>query len=390
MLFVMDWVMDFGKEAWLLGSQYIGRLQTILDAKYQVKALNDVALCQGGLLLVDLSSIEPSFGLAQIRAMRARSGSADSCVLVVLSESGTLKHRMSAYEAGCDDYLSWEDIDELPTRIDRLVINRIANQQLKAQLQQAKEMAYIAMSDTSDLGVNIQFLLDVNQCNNLDEVGMRLFQALRSYGVHTSLQMRSQFGIKNMEANGMAKELESAMLMECRDSGRYVDFGKRSIMNYGSVSLLVKNMPVDDDHKYGAIKDNVFSLLQGVDARVQALDMQKSLQFETELVNQMAVRMRELVSSVDDGYQNVMRQIANVVDTMSEGVENRLQFLGMDEYQEKAILEIMYNGVEETGKIFSNGLRMDEGLQQFLSQVDQALEADGETISTQKMQCLSR
>lgn len=382
--------MDFGKEAWLLGSQYIERLQTILDARYQVKALNDVALCQGGLLLVDLSCIEPSFGLAQIRAMRARSESADSCVLIVLSESGTLKHRMSAYEAGCDDYLSWEEIDELPTRIDRLVINRIANQQLKAQLQQAKEMAYIAMSDTSDLGVNIQFLLDVNQCNNLDEVGMRLFQALRSYGVHTSLQMRSQYGIKNMEANGMAKELESAMLMECRDSGRYVDFGKRSIMNYGSVSLLVKNMPVDDDHKYGAIKDNVFSLLQGVDARVQALDMQKSLQFETELVNQMAVRMRELVSSVDDGYQNVMRQIASIVDTMSEGVENRLQFLGMDEYQEKAILEIMYNGVEETGKIFSDGLRMDEGLQQFLSQVDQALEADGETISTKKMQCLSR
>lgn len=382
--------MDFGKEAWLLGSRYIGRLQTILGARYEVKTLDQGALCQGGLLLVDLSSIEPSFGLEQIRAMRARSESADSCVLVVLSESGTLKHRMSAYEAGCDDYLSWEEIDELPTRIDRLVINRIANQQLKAQLQQAKEMAYIAMSDTSDLGVNIQFLLDVNQCNNLDEVGMRLFQALRSYGVHTSLQMRSQFGIKNMEANGMAKELESAMLMECRDSGRYVDFGKRSIMNYGSVSLLVKNMPVDDEHKYGAIKDNVFSLLQGVDARVQALDMQKSLQFETELVNQMAVRMRELVSSVDDGYQNVMRQIANVVDTMSEGVENRLQFLGMDEYQEKAILEIMYNGVEETGKIFSDGLRMDEGLQQFLSQVDQALEADGETISTRKLQCLSR
>ena len=105
------------------------------------------------------------------------------------------------------------------------------------------------MSDTSDLGVNIQFLIDANQCNNLDELGMSLLQSVSNYGIKASLQLRSEFGIKNMEHNGMAKDLESALLWELRDDGRYVDFGKRSVMNYEQVSLLVKNMPLDDEKK---------------------------------------------------------------------------------------------------------------------------------------------
>ena len=66
-----------------------------------------------------------------------------------------------------------------------------------------------------------------------------------------------------MEANGMAKDLEAHLLDELKDVGRYYDFGKRSVMNYENVSLLVKNMPIEDERRYGAIKDNIFSLLQG-------------------------------------------------------------------------------------------------------------------------------
>ena len=174
--------------------------------------------------------------------------------IVMLADRDELADRMDAFEAGFDDLIGNDAMWELRARIDRVVFNKLANAQLKAQLQQANEMAFIAMSDTSDLGVNIQFLLDCSTCNNLDELGMRLFQALQNYGLSCSLQMRSEHGIKNMEANGMAKAMESVLMDECKDQGRYVDFGHRSIMNYETVSLLVKNMPVDDDKKYGAIK----------------------------------------------------------------------------------------------------------------------------------------
>ncbi|MFT6113862.1 MAG: hypothetical protein ACJA10_000798 [Oleispira sp.] len=192
------------------------------------------------------------------------------------------------------------------------------------QLAQANEMAFIAMSDTSDLGVNIQFLLDVNQCDNLDELGMRVFQALKSYGISCSLQLHSQFAVKNMEANGLMKALESRLLEEMRDQGRYVDFRHRSVTNDESVSLLVKNMPIDDEKKYGAIKDNIFSLLQGTDARIQALDTLENLALEKSLVRSLTIKMKGLMSSVDESYQCVMKDIADVVEDMADNIETSM------------------------------------------------------------------
>ena len=167
----------------------------------------------------------------------------ESSDIPVILVTGAVSHdeRLQTYDCGADDYLSADELErELHGRLERIIINRIANDQLKRQLAQANEMAFIAMSDTSDLGVNIQFLLEINQCSNLDELGMRLFQSLQNYGLHCSLQMRSQYGTKNMEANGLTKDLESKLLMEMKDEGRYVDFGRRSVMNYEAVSLLVK------------------------------------------------------------------------------------------------------------------------------------------------------
>lgn len=295
----------------------------------------------------------------------------DSSVIVLASRD-ELADRMDALAAGFDDFICHDSMWELKARLDRVVFNKLANVQLKTQLQQANEMAFIAMSDTSDLGVNVQFLLDCNTCNNLDELGMRLFQALQSYGLNCSLQMRSAHGVKNMEANGMAKAMESVLLEQCQNQGRYVDFGHRSIMNYESVSLLVKNMPIHDEKKYGAIKDNVFSLLQGTHARVVALDNQKNLELEGALVKQMTQKMNQLMKHVDDSYQEVMRQIVDVVETMAEGMDNSVHFLGLDESQEMAIQKIMETGILDTNKIFNSGMTLDRELKEFLTLVEES------------------
>ncbi|MEK9767156.1 MAG: hypothetical protein VW274_11825, partial [Thalassolituus sp.] len=235
-------------------------------------------------------------------------------------------------------------------------------------------------------GVNIQFLLDINHCENLDQAGMRLFQALKSYNINCSLQIRSRYGIKNMEANGMAKDLESTLMQECKDRGRYVDFGHRSIMNYGCVSLLVRNMPVDDDKKYGAIKDNVFSLLQGLDARVRALDNAESLKLESTLVVRLAAQMSELMENVDQSYHDVMVRIADAVEDIADGVDREIQFLGMDEQQERTIQKLMEDGILQTNRIFNEGLKVDKNLSSYLELVAKVFSA--ERVSAEELQVL--
>jgi len=354
----------------LLGKQYeLEHVESVDDCIRQVAA-DDVKL----VLLNIVDNLQPVW-LNVCRQLKDTPSVTDTPI-VILARDSELDSKMAYYDAGCDDYVNSESMSELQARLMRVIFNKVANDQLKQQLQQANEMAFIAMSDTSDLGVNVQFLLDVNTCDNLDELGMRVFKSLQSYGINCSLQIRGRHTVKNMEANGMAKEMESVLLQECKDKGRYVDFGRRSIMNYGSVSLLVKNMPMNDDKKYGAIKDNVFSLLQGADARVKALDNLESLAMESLLVKRMAGQMRDLMKHVDSSYKGVMKDIADVVETIADGVESSIQFLGMDERQELALQKIMETGIVDTNRIFNQGMRMDEGLREFLEQVDNVFCSD--------------
>lgn len=298
-----------------------------------------------------------------------------SIPVVLLSHDGSLNKKLEAFELGADDYIVGDvPVNELVARLNKSIFNKIANEQLKSQLKVANEMAFMAMADTSDLGVNIHFLLDSVNCSNIDELGQMLFQALKSYSLNCSLQIRGRYETKNMEPNGLAKDLEAQLLSELKNAGRYYDFGKRSVMNYGRVSLLVKNMPVDDEKKYGAVKDNVFSLLQGVDARIEALDNQRTLQDERELMESLAQRMQTIFVDIEESFQTVMRQIAGVVDEMAEQVEDSVMTLGLTESQEKALEGIVEKGVLETGQVFSRGLRVDSELKQLIDRINVVFE----------------
>jgi CheY-like chemotaxis protein len=240
--------------------------------------------------------------------------------LVALTNGVSPEEKLRAFNLGCDDLIdiNFVNQDEVNARITKSIFHKIATEQLHNRLELATETARSAMIDNSDLGANIQFLLALNDCDNLDQVGQQFFSTIERYGLYCSLQMRSTLGIKDMEAHGMAKDLESQLLFQLKDSGRYIDFGVRTIVNYGRVSLLVKNMPVDDQEKYGAIKDNTFSLLQGLNARIISLEDRCGLLEEKESLKKISQDVNAVMSTIKNSYQAVMRQILTEVENVAE------------------------------------------------------------------------
>jgi len=311
----------------------------------------------------------------QLSSLFSRLKEADQLIqeipVVLLSEDDALDTKLEAFELGVDDYVVGNvSDDELVARLNKSIFHKIASEQLRSQVDVANKMAFMAMSDTSDLGINIHFLLDSINCSNVDELGQMLFQSLNSYGLKCSLQIRGRYETKNMEPSGMAKDLEAHLLSELKDAGRYYDFGKRTVMNYNRVSLLVKNMPVDDEKKYGAIKDNVFSLLQGVDARIEALDDHRTLQEERELMEMLTQRMQTIFIDIDDSYQEIMKEIAGVVDEMAERVGDSVMAMALTENQENILESIVEKGVIDTNLVFNRGLKMDSELQQLIDRIN--------------------
>ena len=294
--------------------------------------------------------------------------------VILLSPSKELKHKLTAFELGFDDVIDASvPPEEVCARINKSIFNSIANQQLKSRLRQANETAFSAMSDNSDLGSNLQFLVEENRCDNLDELGQLLFATIERYDLSCSLQMRSIYGTKNMEANGMAKALESQLLEQLHVSGRFVDFGRRTIINYGQASLLIRNMPVDDPKRYGSIKDNFLALLQGLDARIKALDSRNKLIDEKNALHKLSSDVREVMIEIDNSYQKVMRDIASVVEDMADAIQARIPSLALSEEQERFFESVVTNCVVDTNRVFNEGLKVDQCFMTLREGMDKAL-----------------
>lgn len=299
-----------------------------------------------------------------------------SVPLVALTTDYSVKDKVKALEIGCDDLIDSKTTpDEVFARITKSIFHQIANSQLNQRLLLATETARTAMVDNSDLGANIQFLLQVQNCDNLDQLGQQFFATIQRYGLSCSLQMRSEMGKKDMEAHGMAKHLESQLLFQLKDSGRYVDFGPRTIVNYDRVSLLIKNMPVNDPEKYGSIKDNTFCLVQGVNARILALEDRFKLLMEKEALHKLANDVRAVMGSLKIAYQDVMREIAGEVENVAERLEHRLPHLALTEVDEQFIYELSSKLVVDTNRIFNEGLKVDELFDRLENTVKRSLAA---------------
>lgn len=304
--------------------------------------------------------------------------------LILLADDINQEVRLRAFEFGCDDLLSTDtDADELLMRFNKSIFNRIANEQLQSRVMQANEMAFSAMSNTSDLGACLQFFLGSAECDNLDQLGQLFFSTIAHFELNCSLQIRSEYGRKDMEANGLAKDLESNLLWEMRNRGRYFDFGHRTIVNYGRVSILIKNMPVSDEARYGMIKDNIFTVIQGLDMKTRELDDRETLLKEKELLTLVSTRTKAMMHSIDDSFSDVIKDIAGVVDGMSLQYDNIIPTMLMTEEQEEKIYAVVDKGIKDTQEVFSRGLRVDEGYRNFLTAFEKIM--GDEEMSTEKL-----
>lgn len=281
--------------------------------------------------------------------------------IVVLAEISSLDDKVEIYDVGVDDLIDQTvGNDEVVARCRKAMYHNIAMQQIASQLTTAAETARNAIVDKDDLGANVEFLLELNECDNLDQVGQLFFRTIQRYDLSCSLQLRSLMDIKNMEPTGMSKDLVAQLLTQLKDDGRFLDLGRRTIMNYERVSLLIKNMPTEAPAKHAASKKNVFALIRGVNSRVVALEDRYRLEQEKRSVEHLSHDVYSVIGLIKSSYQQVMHDIASKVDVTAEKIQMKIPALSLAEADEQYLDDVVQDCIVDTTKIFNEGLKIND------------------------------
>jgi len=306
----------------------------------------------------------------------------DSNLSVIPTVMGVINGKeidaIRVFESGYADILDTTmSAREIDLRLAKLIYQYHADSELRRAADEARTVALNVMTESGNLALALRCIIDFNFCDNVDELGMCLLQGLKHYNLNCSLQLRSHFGTKNMEATGLEKELESRLLTELCEKGRFIEFGKRCFINYGQVSLLIKNMPVEDKQGCTAIKDSILPFIQGAESRLKAIDAQKALEVERNFMGKLVNRLREVMKEFDNGYQYLMCGSADLVEDMAARAEEAILFLDLKEEQEEILQGIMQKGVVDINNLFAEGVKMNEGFRNLILQINTVFGVDG-------------
>ena len=173
------------------------------------------------------------------------------------SANDDLDSRLAAYEAGGEDFIV-KPFDPLELQNKVKVAQRLIAEKhsLREQAGFAQRTALSAMTSMGELGVVFQFLSKSFACGSSEELG-REMAALQQYDLQGAGATAPGRGRDQSEPQRGQHPLEVGILTHVRASGRIFQFKTRAAFNYGGVTVMLNNLPLDDPDRWGRIHDNV-------------------------------------------------------------------------------------------------------------------------------------
>ncbi len=308
-------------------------LHTFASAEACLSALADV---KPDLFLLDVS-MPVMDGYALCRQLKDDWDTQDIPV-VFISASNNNETRMLCYEAGGDDFIQKPfDPAELLSKLG--VAGRILAEKkaLREQAGYAQRTAMAAMVSMGELGVVLQFLSKSFACNTLDELAAALLDAMQQYDLQAAVQMRIGDEVLTLSHNGRNVPLEVSVLNHVRESGRIFQFKSRCVFNYGQVTLLVKNMPLEDAERCGRIRDNGALLAEGADARLRAIETEMLAARRRAGIESALPRLYSTLDGVQANYRRNCFELTQVMIDFQEQLAKAFISLGLMERQEEQL-----------------------------------------------------
>ena len=321
-------------------SDGLEELYTLRCFTNPLQALAEVGSLQPALILLDINMPQMD-GYEVCRRLKA---DFDTCDIPVVFLSGltSLEDRMAAYDAGGEDFTSKPlNLGVVASRIDALFRRQREKAALASQASYATATAMTAMSNAAELGLVVDFSRRAMVCTSLAQLAQALLDTLTGFGVNGAVALRVEGERYERSQEGEVSEMERGVLQLIADCGRIVSLGKRVAFNFDGVTLLVRDLPVEDDDRAGRLRDHFAVLTELASERLKILVLQQR-------VHQREAQLRSLLQSVRDGVAALDSQrredrvaASTYLETSLSRVERSLMHLGLTEAQEEQLMAVL-------------------------------------------------
>lgn len=279
--------------------------------------------------------------------------------IIFVSSHDTIGEKLAGYDAGASDYLI-KPVQpvELLQKVKLAIQNKDIKQESVEEKASAMQAAMTAITSVGEYGSVIDFMRRSFEVSNIESLADLIVEAIANFGTENSVQLRSKFGVVNKSSRNPISPLEIELLDRLQDQSRIMELGKRAVFNFGDISLLIINMP-DDDDKRGRLRDHFAILLEAAESRLNSLVKDLTLARLLGQSNEALVDIKMM--------QTTQKQEGvEIMDEVMRDLEAAFLSYGLTEEQEEMLMGVVQNGVDKSLLNFEKGLMIDEKMQKLI------------------------
>ena len=273
-----------------------------------------------------------------------------------ISEQDILK----AYDVGASDYLIKPiKLKELGIKLQHYVDSKRERKSQQELMSGAQKMAFEAMTTSSELGEILRFHEQSYLIKNLDELAQLLLQGIAKFSLKSSVLFFTDT-TSFYRDDGQQKPLEEKTLLAFKDQQRIYSWKNRTFFNYEYFSVLIRDMPIDNETRYGELKDQLCLLLNGVDSRVKALTIERSNELKAITMKVAADTIANMVMEIENDNVELSQHFENIILKMEANIQTDIIQFNLLENEEKVLLDHIMRATKESSAVFETSLEKEK------------------------------
>lgn len=324
---------------------------------------NKVKQLEPVLIILDLD-VDESGRLSSCKKIKS-TPELSKIPIIIATLNHSIEERLRGYEAGAYGYLEFPlDLHYLKNKIDTFVSHQNETIKLSSDAKVATETALSAMVGNSELGQAIRFVEKTYALNDFDALAEEFFNVTNGLNLNCVIYIKSAQGEYYYCSENRLIPLESELLQRMHEEAdRFVDINHRTLIFYPRISILIKNMPLNEPERYGRIKDLLPSMMGAADARVVSLDTEDALIRQTDSVASTFDQIRNTLDAVADDYSKNQHQSMMTMTKMLTDLDYHIPGMGLEEDQEEYLLKRISEAVSDATAMQVNGKKLNSSFE---------------------------
>ncbi|MER2494271.1 EAL domain-containing protein [Catenovulum sediminis] len=328
--------------------------------------LSDFAKLNADIVLLDVNM--PQMTGYEI-CQQIRENSEHDFSVIFISGADTQDQRLKAFAAGGDDFIAKPvSFGELLAKLRTIRRYQENKANLTEQEEMARNMAFQSMTEASQYGAILRFFKDSFTCKSYEKLVEMFFNLMDSLQLVACIQFRSKNSIISYRGIGQAcSPMEDNLFEMLKNEGRLYHYKSRTMVNDKHVSVLVKNMPIEDEITYGRYNDLLAAIIEGLENKwVEIL--------HDDSTDVLIKNMELILDSLSEKFTSYEKQTHEIIEMLILDVRASLHVLDLSEEQENYLISSIEKGIERVVELSDSGYDLSAEFSDVLNSFKEAYE----------------